>query len=180
MILSLLASDLAEASQDDMKSRLMTSTPSTARIREENLRKPLDLIVEAFPSAVRDGHLKRAQRQINIFALHGSRLDIREDNEQINAAMGEVLRALNITPISKRRAPTSARNCSCICLANLPQSLRPTQVSHQRSPKPGPVPINSTGAVHLRARSAGTVYHLDGSQCIRRAGRAADRKMVPV
>ncbi len=138
MILSLLASDLAEASQDDMKSRLMTSTPSTARIREENLRKPLDLIVEAFPSAVRDGISKGRSARSTSSHYTGSPLDIREDNEQINAAMGEVLRALNITPISKRRAPTSARNCSCICLANLPQSLRPTQVSHQRSPKPGP------------------------------------------
>ena len=109
LILSLLASDLAEASRDDMKSRLMASTPYTARIREKKLREPLELIVEALPPAVRDGNLKKTLRQVNIFELHGSRLDIREDNSQINAAMGEALRALNIAPNYEKLSPNERK-----------------------------------------------------------------------
>ncbi|RPJ43965.1 MAG: phosphoenolpyruvate carboxylase, partial [Chloroflexi bacterium] len=49
LILSLLAHDLAEASQDDMKSRLLSSAPHTARVRSADLAGPLEAIAAAVP-----------------------------------------------------------------------------------------------------------------------------------
>lgn len=98
LILNLLASDLAEASQDDMKSRLLVDIPHSARIHLKDLTVPLAEVDAALPPAVSNGLLKTAQRQFDIFGLHGARLDLREDSARINAALGEVLRALGIEP----------------------------------------------------------------------------------
>ena len=50
-MLSLLANDLAEASRDDMTARLLERTPHQARIRLEDLLKPLDLIAANLPAS---------------------------------------------------------------------------------------------------------------------------------
>ncbi len=95
-VASLLASDLAAASADDMKARLLSSAPHSALIRQEDLTVPLKSISAAVPKAIADGLLSTARQQIEIFGLHGARLDVREDSSRINLALGEVLRALNI------------------------------------------------------------------------------------
>ena len=97
LILTLLAADLAEASQDDMKLRLLTRLPHTARIQTADLSGPLKAMGSALPAPVVAGPLRDVQRQVEIFGLHGARLDLREDSSRINAAVGEVLRALGIT-----------------------------------------------------------------------------------
>ncbi len=50
------------------------------------------------PPAIAQTELKTAIRQLQIFGLNAARLDIREDASRLNAALGEILRALEITP----------------------------------------------------------------------------------
>jgi phosphoenolpyruvate carboxylase len=97
LLLALLSDDLAEASQDDMKARLLSSAPHTARIRKADLAGPLDGLAAALPAAVAQGLLKTARRQVEIFDLYGARLDLREDSGRLNAALAEILRALSIS-----------------------------------------------------------------------------------
>ena len=98
LILSLLASDLAEASQDDMTARLLERTPHQARIRLQDLIEPLRLIAENLPASLQVDQIETACRQLNIFGLHAMRLDLREDSSRLNATLDETLRALNLTP----------------------------------------------------------------------------------
>ncbi len=97
LILSLLAADLADASQDDMKAWLLSSEPHAARITSEDLAGPIEAICAAAPPAVTRGPLLAAERQVEIFDLYGARLDLREDSARLNAALAEVLRALGIS-----------------------------------------------------------------------------------
>lgn len=97
LILSLLASDLAEASQDDMKSRLMGREPHQARVRTDDISYPLDLIANAIPAPLANDELLTLRRQLSVFGLHAARLDIREDSSKFNKAVGEILRALGIS-----------------------------------------------------------------------------------
>jgi phosphoenolpyruvate carboxylase len=98
LVLSLLASDLAEASQDKMKAWLLSSRPHTARVQAEDLSGPLRLVAQAVPPAVAEGRLKTALRQVEIFGLSGARLDLRQDARRLNAFLGETLQALEIAP----------------------------------------------------------------------------------
>jgi phosphoenolpyruvate carboxylase len=109
LILSLLAADLAEASQDDMKNRLMSTAPHEAKIRLEELTGPLSAIATAVPEAVAQGPLA-ALRQLDIFDLHGVRLDLREDSSKINASLGEILRALGIEANFETKNPSERRD----------------------------------------------------------------------
>lgn len=97
LVLSILASDLAEASRDDMTARLLERTPHQARIRVPELLEPLDLIAVDLPSMLREDEVETARRQLNIFGLHSMRLDLREDSSRLNATLDETLRAINIT-----------------------------------------------------------------------------------
>ena len=98
LVLSLLASDLAEASRDDMTARLLERSPHQARIRPADLLRPLELIASNLPAAIAQAELEHARRQLNIFGLHAMRLDLREDSSRLNGTLDETLRALNITP----------------------------------------------------------------------------------
>src|SRR5215211_364763 len=96
LVLSLLASDLAEASRDDMTARLLERTPHQARIRLEELLEPLDLIASNLPASLEQDEIQKARRQMKIFGLHSIRLDIREDSSRLNTTLDETLRALNV------------------------------------------------------------------------------------
>ncbi len=96
LILSLLASDLEYASQDDMTARLLEDTPHTARLHFSDLAAPLDWIARAVPPRLVQDRLKTVRRQLDIFGLHAVRLDIREDSARLASTLGEILRALNI------------------------------------------------------------------------------------
>lgn len=107
LTLSLLAHALAEASQDDMKARLLSILPHQARIKVDDLRGPLAAIYSSVPPALARGPLANALRQLDVFGLHGARLDIREDASRLNASLGEVLRALSISPDFEMLSDTS-------------------------------------------------------------------------
>jgi phosphoenolpyruvate carboxylase len=95
LALSLLADELSEASKDDMTARLLSNAPHTARARIEDFTLPLELIRSAVPPSLAPP-IQEVQRQLQIFGLHTARLDIRQDAGRLNAALGEILRALDI------------------------------------------------------------------------------------
>lgn len=168
LILNMLASSLAEASQDDMKSRLLSETPHTARINLEDLTIPLAEVGAVMPRAVSSGLLETAQRQLDIFGLHGARLDIREDSTRVNAALGEVLRALGIVPDFEKRT-SQERQDLLVCLLNepVPPLARYLGVSPD---------VSETWAVFRLIHRARSVYgpELIGPYIISMAHSAAD------
>ncbi len=98
LVPSLLASDLAEASREDMKAHLLQRYPHRARLELNKLIQPLEIIASAMPPKLAHDDLQDVLRKLKIFGLHAAKLDIREDSSRLNAALGEVLRALNIEP----------------------------------------------------------------------------------
>jgi phosphoenolpyruvate carboxylase len=96
LIAALLVHELAEASQDDMKTHLLARAPHQARITVEYLTDPLYSIANSIPNVIVRGPLETALRQVEIFRLFGARMDLREDSTRINNALGEILRALSI------------------------------------------------------------------------------------
>jgi len=96
LVLSLLAADLAEASRDNMKAHLLSREPHQARVGLDDLLHPVEIIAGAMPEAIAANGIRTVERQLQIFGLHAARLDIREHSGRLNAAMGEVLRALEI------------------------------------------------------------------------------------
>lgn len=97
LVLSLLAEDLREASEDKMKERLLERTPHKARINLDDLLKPINIIASKLPDSLKQAEIQNIQHQLNIFGLHAMRLDIREESTRFNMAVDEILRALNIT-----------------------------------------------------------------------------------
>jgi len=96
LVLSVLAADLAEASREDMKSRLLEDEPHQAHIYLEDLLKPVDIIASALPKSLLQGEFQTAQNKLRIFGLQSARLDVRENSARMNHALGELLRALDI------------------------------------------------------------------------------------
>jgi phosphoenolpyruvate carboxylase len=96
LVASLLANDLEQASQEDMKARLLSEAPHQALIHYKDLKQPLEIIVRSVPDGIRRGRLHTVERQLAIFRLNTARLDLREDASRLNAALGETLRALGI------------------------------------------------------------------------------------
>ncbi|HSJ87554.1 MAG TPA: phosphoenolpyruvate carboxylase [Anaerolineales bacterium] len=96
LVLSLLADDLAEASRDDMTARLLERGEHHARVNIHDLLEPVDLISAHLPSSLAKDEIERVQRQLRIFGLQAMRLDLREESGRLNAALGEVLRALDL------------------------------------------------------------------------------------
>jgi phosphoenolpyruvate carboxylase len=96
LILALLANDLAEASRDDMAGNLLSHHPHRAHIDAAHLLEPLQLIASALPTSLAQDELQTAMRKVRVFGLHAARLDVREDSSRLNAALSEVLRALDL------------------------------------------------------------------------------------
>ncbi len=96
LVLALLASDLEEASRDDMTARLLDAAPHKARVRPEDFIEPLAGVAEAIPPSLAAGELRAVRWQLDIFGLHAARLDLREDSARLAAALGELLRGLNL------------------------------------------------------------------------------------
>jgi phosphoenolpyruvate carboxylase len=96
LVLSLLASDLTEASREDMKTHLLQSYSYHARIEVSELVHLLEIISSALPAKLAQSDLLEVRRRLKVFGLHAARLDIREDSSRLNAALSEILRALNI------------------------------------------------------------------------------------
>ncbi len=98
LVLAQLAADLAGASEEDMTARLLSNMPHTARIDAGSLTAPLEMIESAVPPVIADGLLRPIRRAFDIFGLHSARLDVREHAARLAAALGEVLRALDVYP----------------------------------------------------------------------------------
>jgi phosphoenolpyruvate carboxylase len=98
LALSLLASDLAEASREDMAARLLETEPHRAHITVEDLLEPLEMIASALPKTLLQGEFTTAKNKVRIFGLHSARLDIRENSSRMNSVLSEILRALEIAP----------------------------------------------------------------------------------
>jgi phosphoenolpyruvate carboxylase len=96
LVIALLASELEDASRDDMTARLLESTPHQARVRPDDFIQPLAEVAQAIPPILAAGELQEVRRQFDIFGLHAARLDLREDSARLAAALGELLRALNL------------------------------------------------------------------------------------
>src|SRR5690606_33400093 len=83
LALSLMASDLAEASRDDMKRHLLSREPHHARVQVDDFLRPLRWIREAIPPALANTRPLEVERQLEAFGLHSARLDIREDSTRL-------------------------------------------------------------------------------------------------
>lgn len=97
LVLSLLSADLADASQDEMTTRLLERTPHQARINLQHLLNPVELISNNLPEALALDKIQKVLNQLHIFGLHTMRLDIREESTRFNSTVDEILRALKIT-----------------------------------------------------------------------------------
>jgi phosphoenolpyruvate carboxylase len=96
LVLALLAEDLAEASREDMLAHLLSSEPATARVKVGDITGPLDWMRKVMPPSLEQAELLPVQRKLRLFDLHAARLDLREDSARLNAALSEILRALNL------------------------------------------------------------------------------------
>ncbi|MBK9782364.1 MAG: phosphoenolpyruvate carboxylase [Anaerolineales bacterium] len=67
LVLSLLSADLAKASNEDMKSHLLSRDPYHTNLLPEKLLTPIELITNALPAALMQGDLKTTLHQFQIF-----------------------------------------------------------------------------------------------------------------
>ncbi|MEE4195070.1 MAG: phosphoenolpyruvate carboxylase [Anaerolineae bacterium] len=95
LAMSILAADLSWASQERMAEKLLSDETYSARIRSEDVRLPIQWIASAIPPAMLKGGIETLVQQLDIFGLHASKLDLREDSAVINSAVGEIFRALS-------------------------------------------------------------------------------------
>jgi phosphoenolpyruvate carboxylase len=107
LALSLLATELEAASQEDMTARLLDETPHRARIKVGEIREVLDLVAQSVPPALADDLLHTVRTQLAIFGLHAARLDIREDAGRLAVALGDMLGKLGIDLIFSERSDQS-------------------------------------------------------------------------
>ncbi len=96
LVLSLLAADLKDASNDGMIENLLERKPHQARINLKDLLKPIDIIAANLPASLAQDEIENIRHRLHIFGLHMMRLDIREESTRFNTTLDETLRALNI------------------------------------------------------------------------------------
>ncbi len=97
LILSLLAADLADASSVDMTARLLERGEHQAHVNLNDLLEPIATIAAHLPAALAHDEIQILIHQLHIFGLQAMRLDLREESSRLNAALSEILRALDIT-----------------------------------------------------------------------------------
>ncbi len=98
LVLSLLSADLEDASKGDMTAHLLQPEPHRALITLEHLLRPVEMIAANLPPFMARGATQRVRVQLHVFGLHALRLDIREESNRFNTALGEVLCGLDIDP----------------------------------------------------------------------------------
>jgi phosphoenolpyruvate carboxylase len=123
LILSILVADLAWASQENMKGRLLSDEPARARIKEEEISQILEKISINLPQKIAEGGLARVQAQLKTFGLFAARLDIREDSARINATVGETFRALGYSSDFEQADPDVRLEILLSFLQNKPPTL---------------------------------------------------------
>ncbi|MBN1305243.1 MAG: phosphoenolpyruvate carboxylase [Anaerolineales bacterium] len=98
LVLALLSAYLAEASQEDMKSHLLSRTSQHAHLQLQDLIEPIEIIEKITPKALWSYTLETLLYQMKIFGLQAVRLDLREESGRLNATLAEILRALRVEP----------------------------------------------------------------------------------
>lgn len=98
LALSLLGADLAYASKEDMKSRLLSTQPHQALANPQSFVDALNILHHALPDQIAERNITPLRRQFDIFGLHTAQLDIREESTRLASVLGEILRALNLHP----------------------------------------------------------------------------------
>lgn len=99
---ALLVDELAEAAQDPVKARLLgeSDEPLPSLHKASDLHNDLQGIADSLKrggaEAIVQTHLKPFQAQAQVFGLHASRLDIRQDSRYINAVLQELFQKLDI------------------------------------------------------------------------------------
>jgi phosphoenolpyruvate carboxylase len=96
LVFSVLAADLDAASREDVTARLLEDTPHHARATADELSHVLALVAGALPEAVAGDRLHTVRRQIEMFALHAARLDVREDSTRLASAVSRALDTLGV------------------------------------------------------------------------------------
>lgn len=96
LALSLLESDLANASQEDMLPGLLSGKPQSAIIQPEEMINLLEVIMRTLPRPIAESFPHTALRQMKIFGLHAAHLHLREDAGKLTAALSEILHVLGI------------------------------------------------------------------------------------
>ncbi|MGB8645881.1 MAG: phosphoenolpyruvate carboxylase [Anaerolineae bacterium] len=96
LAVSLLASELEQASREDMTTHLLEDAPYAARIHLPELVHVMALIARAIPPRLAQGPVQIFREQLDIFGLHAARLDLRQESTRLAAALGEILRALRL------------------------------------------------------------------------------------
>lgn len=155
LVLSLLASDLAEASLEDMKAHLLQRYSHRARMLFSDLAQPLEIIASAMPFNLGLDDLQDVRRKLVTFGLQAARLDIREDSSRFNAALGEILRALNIES-DFENLPADSRTD---LLARLLQETAPQLSNH-------PGATSATAETWSLFQLIGRTYDVYGSQLL--------------
>lgn len=123
LALSLLASDLRSASQEAMTSHLLSDYPHQAVVHLGPVLSPVKIISDHLPKKLGKATIQTLEKQLNIFGLHAARLDIREDASRINAVVGEILRALDMTPNFEDNCDTDRVEHLTYLLENPPTNL---------------------------------------------------------
>ena len=96
LALSLLSSDLAKASEDDMRTNLLSDKSHKAYLQSEESTSLLETIVDTLPESIAKTAPHDILRQMQIFGLHTAHLHMREDAVRLTAALSEILRGLGI------------------------------------------------------------------------------------
>ena len=94
LALSLLVDDLVQASKEDMTANLLSENPHAALVFPEDITALMAMIRQSIPALLANDCVCWVERQLQIFGLHAVRLDLREEAGRLNAALGEVFRAL--------------------------------------------------------------------------------------
>jgi phosphoenolpyruvate carboxylase len=126
IVVSHLVADLEQASADDMTARLLGVAPHSPRAILHNFTEPLDLIRSALTGEQASRLLITTRRQLEIFGLHAARLDVREESLRLAAALGELLRALNLSLTFERDAEADRlRTLDALLPQERPAALAP-------------------------------------------------------
>ncbi len=96
LVLSLLAADLGQASHTAMKSNPLQQDSDQVHLNLNDLLEPVEMIADSLPTGLEQYELDTALHQLHIFGMHAARLDLREDSDRLNTALGEILCALGI------------------------------------------------------------------------------------
>ena len=151
--LSLLAADLGAASAEDMRARLLETTPHQARVRGRARCSMLDIIAAAVPPHSPGSAPDRAYPGRPVRPPRRTRWIIREDAGRLAAAFERHPPGARHRVANPRDAPDAKRTaCSSACSKAPPAPATPPRPgSTTAAPRPGPCSGCSAHPSRIRA-----------------------------